>query len=62
MLPSEHDEESAVYRQIIRTLPPTLIEGTIPANIDAEDWIVGYTAFGKVPAFRPRPRYHYWVF
>jgi hypothetical protein len=35
-------------RWIIRTLPPSLIKGKIPPRAQAEEWILSYTAVGKV--------------
>ena len=39
-------------RRIIRTLPPTLVKGSIPPNVRADEWILTYTAFGKARNFR----------
>ena len=34
--------------KIVRTLPPGMISGTIPQGVRADDWILSYTALGKV--------------
>lgn len=34
--------------RIVRTLPPGMIKGTVPSGIRANEWIVSYTALGKV--------------
>lgn len=47
MLPKEGNG-SNVERRIIRTLPPALIKGTLPAGVRANEWILSYTALGKV--------------
>lgn len=33
--------------RIVRTLPPGMIQGTVPQGIKANEWIVSYTALGK---------------
>ena len=52
MLPSDDDyhESTAnvIQRRIIRTLPPGMIKGTLPKSVRADEWIVSYTALGKV--------------
>ena len=35
-------------RRIIRTLPPVMIKGTLPPGVRANEWILAYTALGKV--------------
>jgi hypothetical protein len=35
-------------RRIIRTLPPALIRGSLPPSVRADEWILAYTALGKV--------------
>jgi len=35
-------------RRVIRTLPPGLMSGTLPAGVRANEWILSYTALGKV--------------
>ena len=42
------NEQTEKKRKIVRTLPPVLMKGMIPENVSAGDWIVGYTALGKV--------------
>lgn len=42
------DSKNVVERRIIRTLPPVLIRGTLPAGVRANEWILAYTALGKV--------------
>lgn len=38
--------------RIVRTLPPGMIKGTVPSGIRADEWILSYTALGKVcPSF-----------
>lgn len=34
--------------RIVRTLPPGMIQGTVPQGLRANEWIVSYTALGKV--------------
>lgn len=51
-MPSGQRQEK--MRRIIRTLPPSLIQGTIPASVTADEWIVAYTSFGKVSRSPPR--------
>lgn len=34
--------------KIVRTLPPSMISGTVPQGVRADDWILSYTALGKV--------------
>lgn len=34
--------------RIVRTLPPLMISGTVPQGVRAEEWILSYTALGKV--------------
>ena len=54
MLPLKEEEHgsgsdgSKVERRIIRTLPPALIKGTLPPGVRADEWILAYTALGKV--------------
>lgn len=33
--------------RIVRTLPPGMIQGTVPHGVRADEWIVSYTALGK---------------
>lgn len=35
-------------RRVIRTLPPSMMSGTLPAGVRADEWILSYTALGKV--------------
>ena len=52
MLPShppEKDESAPPFqRRIVRMVPQWLMKGTLPAGVTAEDWILTYTASGKV--------------
>ncbi len=50
MIPREHTASngSDVERRIIRTLPPTMMSGTPPAGVRTNEWILSYTALGKV--------------
>jgi hypothetical protein len=50
MLPDDQSgvSELAQHRRIIRTLPPGLIRGTLPTGVRADEWILSYTALGKV--------------
>ena len=34
--------------RIVRTLPPGMIQGTVPQGVRANEWILSYTALGKV--------------
>ena len=34
--------------RIVRTLPPGMIQGTVPQGLRANEWILSYTALGKV--------------
>ena len=34
--------------RIVRTLPPGMIQGTVPKHMSANEWILSYTALGKV--------------
>ncbi|KAL8833883.1 MAG: hypothetical protein Q9170_004030 [Blastenia crenularia] len=34
-------------RRIIRTLPPSMMSGSLPAGVQANEWILSYTALGK---------------
>lgn len=34
--------------RIVRTLPPGMISGTVPQGVRADEWILSYTALGKV--------------
>ena len=36
------------HGRIVRTLPPGMIQGTVPQGVRANEWIVSYTALGKV--------------
>ena len=51
MIPKQENgsDVSNVERRIIRTLPPGLIKGALPAGVRANEWILSYTALGKVP-------------
>lgn len=40
-------------RRIIRTLPPSMMSGSVPAGVKADEWILSYTALGKVHLFSP---------
>ena len=50
MLPNDQPEtcDPKDRRRIIRTLPPGMISGTIPPSVRADEWILSYTALGKV--------------
>lgn len=48
---SGRSDGSNVERRIIRTLPPAMIKGTLPAGVRANEWILSYTALGKVNFF-----------
>lgn len=50
MLPNEKEETCAPddRRRLIRTLPPSMISGTVPTSVRADEWILSYTALGKV--------------
>ena len=52
MLPNDRTEpcDPKDRRRIIRTLPPAMISGTLPSGVRADEWIVSYTALGKVPS------------
>lgn len=58
MLPKQDNisDASNVERRIIRTLPPGLIRGTLPAGVRANEWILSYTALGKVCLLLPMNR------
>lgn len=45
---ADGDSKNAEPRRIIRTLPPVLIRGTLPPGVRADEWILAYTALGKV--------------
>ncbi|KAA6411320.1 MAG: hypothetical protein FRX48_04600 [Lasallia pustulata] len=49
MLSNEKPETCAPddRRRLIRTLPPGMISGTVPASVRADEWILSYTALGK---------------
>ncbi|KAI9775250.1 MAG: hypothetical protein M1816_006038 [Peltula sp. TS41687] len=49
MLSSDQPESTPPKggRRIIRTLPPRMISGTIPPGVQANEWILSYTALGK---------------
>ena len=34
--------------RIVRTLPPGMISGVVPKGVQAKEWILSYTALGKV--------------
>jgi hypothetical protein len=56
MLPNDQADptgEPAQQRRIIRTLPPALIRGTLPPSVRADEWILSYTALGKVSLSSP---------
>lgn len=36
------------HGRIVRTLPPGMIQGAVPHGVRANEWIVSYTALGKV--------------
>ena len=40
--------EERLRGRIVRTLPPGMIQGTVPPEVRANEWIVSYTALGKV--------------
>lgn len=50
MLSNESPEKCASddRRRLIRTLPPSMISGTVPTSVQADEWILSYTALGKV--------------
>ena len=50
MLPSEAPENLAQEerRRLIRLLPPVMIKGTVPPSVRADEWVLAYTALGKV--------------
>lgn len=48
MLPNDGLENAKGQRRLIRTLPPGMISGTVPQSVRADEWIVSYTALGKV--------------
>ena len=51
MLPHDNEgKDMTKTRRIVRTLPPSMIKGFLPASIRANEWIVSYTALGKVGA------------
>jgi hypothetical protein len=37
--------------RLVRTLPPGMISGTVPQGVRADEWILSYTALGKVCSF-----------
>ena len=47
---SQHGERR---RRLIRTLPPAMISGTVPPSVRADEWILSYTALGKVIMLLP---------
>ena len=62
MLSNEKPESCAPdnRRRLIRTLPPGMISGTVPASVRADEWILSYTALGKVHfpfSFNSKSRY-----
>lgn len=50
MVPGQktRSDGSNMERRIVRTLPPGMIKGTLPAGVRANEWILSYTALGKV--------------
>ena len=44
-------EDTNVDRRVIRTLPPGMMSGTLPTGVRAHEWILSYTALGKVHTF-----------
>ena len=38
-------------RRVIRTLPPGMMSGSLPPGVRANEWILSYTALGKVSLF-----------
>ena len=50
MVPGQktRSDGSNMERRIIRTLPPGMIKGTLPPGVRANEWILSYTALGKV--------------
>lgn len=34
--------------RIVRTLPPGMMSGTVPSGVRVDEWILSYTALGKV--------------
>jgi len=50
MLPSDREEncQPEDRRRLLRTLPPGMGRGTVPPSVRADEWILSYTALGKV--------------
>ena len=50
MIPREKGGIDAITgeRRLIRTLPPGMMSGTLPPGARADEWILSYTALGKV--------------
>lgn len=50
MLPDDGPETCPAKdrRRLIRSLPPSMISGTVPQSVRADEWILSYTALGKV--------------
>lgn len=49
MLPDDGPETCPAKdrRRLIRSLPPSMISGTVPQSVRADEWILSYTALGK---------------
>ncbi len=45
---AERSGGKKAQRRVIRTLPPRLMSGLIPAGVRTDEWIVAYTSGGKV--------------
>ena len=37
--------------RIVRTLPPSMMSGTVPQGVKTDEWILSYTALGKACSF-----------
>lgn len=50
MVPGKHTTVDGMKgeRRVIRTLPPGMMSGTLPTGVRADEWILSYTALGKV--------------
>jgi len=46
--PADRSGAGKSQRRVIRTLPPGMMSGTVPAGVRADEWILSYTALGKV--------------
>ena len=50
MVRGDGAEAKGVEGRVIRTLPPSMMKGSVPQGIRADEWILSYTALGKVRA------------